>query len=401
MPEQTYDYVVVGAGLAGAAAVEGIRERDADGSILLCGAEPDRPYHRPPLSKQLWFGKKKVDQIFIQDAHFYQDRHVELALGVDIRELDAGNQTLTDSRGRTYRYRKLLLATGGTPRALPIQGGTLDGLCYFRTLEDYRRMREEAAAGKSALVIGGGFIGSEMAAALSANQVQVTMLFPEAYLVSRIFPPGLGQSLTDVFRTRNIQVLAGDVPVALDKRGSKFVTRTRAGLQIEADLVIVGVGIQPGTQLASAAGLEVGNGIIVNEHLQTSNPNIFAAGDNACFPYAALGESTRVEHWDNALNQGKQAGRNLAGDGEAYTYMPYFFSDLFEFGYEAVGEIDARLETFADWQEENQVGVVYYLRDGQVRGVMMCNVWDKVEAARALIRNKQRMTPAELRGAIR
>ena len=150
--------------------------------------------------------------------------------------------------------------------------------------------------------------------------------------------------------------------------------------------MIVGVGVKPSVTLAEQAGLATGDGIIVNEYLQTSHPDIYAAGDNARFPYQVLGQQARVEHWDNALNQGKHAGRNLAGARDAFTYMPYFFSDLFEFGYEAVGEVNSRMETRADWQKPFDTGVIYYLRDGRIRGAMMCNVWEKVEAARALIR---------------
>jgi NADPH-dependent 2,4-dienoyl-CoA reductase/sulfur reductase-like enzyme len=166
-------------------------------------------------------------------------------------------------------------------------------------------------------------------------------------------------------------------------------------------MVIAGVGIAPSLDLPRKAGLQTANGIIVDDYLQASLPDIYAAGDVAFFPYRALGKQTRVEHWDNALNQGKWAGRNMAGAREPFTYMPYFFSDLFEFGYEAVGEVDARLETFADWQKENDTGVIYYLRDGQVRGAMMCNVWDKVEAARELIRKAEPVSKDSLRGLIR
>jgi len=165
--------------------------------------------------------------------------------------------------------------------------------------------------------------------------------------------------------------------------------------------VIVGIGIAPYLDLARNSGLQTANGIIVDEYLQASLPDIYASGDNAFFPYHVLGKQTRIEHWDNALNQGKWAGRNMAGAREPFTYMPYFFSDLFEFGYEAVGDVDARLETFADWQKENETGVIYYLKDGKVRGAMMCNVWEKVEAARTLIRKGDTMTPDKLRGAIR
>ena len=396
-----YDYVIVGGGLAGASAIQGIRERDPSGSILLIGGEARLPYDRPPLSKKLWFGELQVEEINLHDQSYYDSNAVALELGVRVVKLDSQAKTFADASGRQYRYGKLLLATGGAPRKLQIPGGALDGICYYRSLDDYLQTRSEAMAGKSALIVGGGFIGSELAAALNINQLDVTMIFPDPYLCSRVFPDYLGQAVQRHYQERGINVLAGDKPLSFSRDGARFVTGTGNGKTIVSDLLIVGVGIAPATELAQEAGLEVGNGIVVNEYLETSNPDIYAAGDNAYFPYPALGQSMRIEHWDNALTQGLWAGRNMAGAREPFTYQPYFFSDLFEFGYEATGEVDSRLETFADWQQENRTGVIYYLRDGRVRGVMMCNVWEKVETARALIRKGESVTPESLRGAIR
>jgi NADPH-dependent 2,4-dienoyl-CoA reductase/sulfur reductase-like enzyme len=202
------------------------------------------------------------------------------------------------------------------------------------------------------------------------------------------------------YRAKGVTVLTGDAPEAFEKRNGRFVTSTREGRTIESEILIVGVGIMPATQLAEDAGLNVSNGIVVNDYLQTSDPDIYAAGDNALFPYQALGRQARVEHWDNAVTQGKWAGRNMAGAAEPFDYMPYFFSDLFEFGYEAVGDVDSRLNTFADWQKENDTGVIYYLDDGKVRGMMMCNVWDKVDAARSIIRRGESVPVESLRGAL-
>lgn len=396
-----YDYVIVGGGLAGASAIQGIRERDPNGSILLVGGEARLPYDRPPLSKKLWFGSMQVEDIYLHDQAYYDSNAVTLALGNRVVKIDPQAKTFADINGRQYRYGKLLLATGGAPRKLQIPGGALDGICYYRSLEDYLQTRSEAMAGKSALIVGGGFIGSELAAALNINQLDVTMIFPDSYLCSRVFPDYLGMAVQHHYQERGINILAGDKPVSFSRDGARFVTGTGNGKTIVSDLLIVGVGIAPSIELAQQAGLEVGNGIVVNEYLETSNPDIYAAGDNAYFPYPALGQSMRIEHWDNALIQGQWAGRNMAGAREPFTYQPYFFSDLFEFGYEATGEVDSRLETFADWQEENRTGVIYYLRDGRVRGVMMCNVWEKLDAARALIRKGDVVTPESLRGAIR
>ena len=393
--------MIVGGGLAGASAVLGIRELDTAGEILLVGEESYLPYDRPPLSKKLWFGKKKVEDIFLHDRAFYDKHAVTLALGATAARLDPDAKTLTTTRGETYGYGKLLLATGCKSRTLDIPGGDLDGICYFRSLDDYLHTREVAAEGKSAVVVGGGFIGSELAAALNICKLHVTMIFPGALLCDRVLPDYLGRAVQQRYAEKGVRILASDKPVSFGKNGGKFITRTGNGEAIESDIVIVGVGVIPEMELARSGGLEVGNGIVVNEYLETSRPDIYAAGDNAFFPYRALGQPMRIEHWDHALNQGKWAGRNMAGAHEPFTYQPYFFSDLFEFGYEATGEVDARLETFADWQKENDTGVIYYLRDGMVRGVMMCNVWDKVEMARGLIRKGERVSPEKLRGLIR
>ncbi len=401
MADQTYAYIIVGGGLAGASAVEGIRERDKSGSVLLLGAEKHLPYDRPPLSKKLWFGKKKVEDIFLHDQSFYDQNGVTVATGVTVTALDAKRKTVVTNDGNRYGYQKLLLATGGAPRRLSVPGGDLEGICYYRTLDDYLRLRAEAGEGTSAVVIGGGFIGSEIAAALHTNKVKVTMIFPDPYLVNRIFPESLGKALQDQYRSRGITVLANEKPASFRKKNNRFVTRIESGKELESDMVIAGIGIAPSLDLPRKAGLQTANGIIVDEHLQASLPGIYAAGDIAFFPYQALGKQVRVEHWDNALNQGKWAGRNMAGAHKPYTYMPYFFSDLFEFGYEAVGDVNAELETFADWQKENETGVIYYLKDGKVRGAMMCNVWDKVEVARKLIQRGEPVTKASLRGLIR
>src|SRR4051794_27458682 len=209
MPEQSYSYIIVGAGLTGAAATKGVREVDREGSILLLGAEKDSPYDRPPLSKQLWSGGKSVEEIVLHDENYYKTAAIDLRLGIEVTQLDPAAHTLRDSQGNAYRYGRLLLATGGTPKRLNIPGGDLDGISYYRTLEDYRRLRSGAVAGKSALVIGGGFIGSEIAAALRMQGLAVTMIFPAARLVSRVFPESLGRHLTEHYRSRGIEVLAG------------------------------------------------------------------------------------------------------------------------------------------------------------------------------------------------
>lgn len=399
---QSYRYIIVGAGVSGASAIAGIRDVDAEGEILLLGNESHRPYNRPPLSKQLWFGKKTVEQIFMKAETADEAAGVVFRPDTTVVSIDPGARTVFDGAGMTYRYEQLLLATGGTPRRLEmLPGGDHPGICYYRTLDDYLAQRALAIPGATATIIGGGFIGSEMAAALATRDVRVTMIFPDPYLVAKVFPEDLGRALTTQYRERGITIIAGDAPTAFAGGGGTFTTQTRNGASLSSSMLLVGVGILPATALAERAGLTVSNGIAVNAYLQTNDSRIYAAGDIAYFPYAALGTRTRVEHWDNAVIQGRQAGRNMAGAHEAYTYMPYFFSDLFEFGYEAVGEVHASLQTYADWRDPLHTGVIYYLKDGMVRGVMLCNVWDKVEDARALIREQRTVGDlAQLRGAI-
>ena len=378
-------YVIVGGGVAGAAAVEGIRERDTSGSIVLITSEGHLPYHRPPLSKKLWSGQKRVAEIFVNPRKFYDDHGVRVMQNCRITNVETRHHIVVDDRRDAVRYDKLLLATGGAPRRLQIPGAQLEGINYFRTLDDYWRLRQEAAEGRSAVVVGGGYIGTEIAAALHNAGVLVTMVYPASYLCRRVFPESLGRAVQEVYRQKGVAVMASDQPIGFSRDGGKFRTRTANAKIVESDLLIVGAGIRPEVALAGGADLAVNNGVVVNDLLQTSDPDIYAAGDNACFPYAALGRWTRIEHWDNALNQGKCAGRNMAGAREAYSYMPYFFSDLFDLGYEAVGDVTPDLEMHADWEEENRKGVVYYLKEGRVRGALMCNVWDRVATAREMI----------------
>ena len=398
---KTYDYIVVGAGVAGSAGVDGIRALDAAGRVLLLGNEADRPYNRPPLTKGLWLGKTPDTKLYTHPEAYWEEQNVDHVFGVDVTGIDPAAQTVTDAAGNVYGFGKLLLATGGAPKHPTLPGADLPGIFYYRYLTDYRTLRALAVPGTRAVVVGGGFIGSEIAAALNTVGVAVTMLYPEPYLVSRVFPEGLGRALQEGYRARGIRIVAEDAPTAFTRPDGSYVVTTKHGETLTADLLIVGIGIAPNTALAEAAGLATANGITVDAYLQTAHPAIFAAGDVANFPYQALGTHTRVEHWDNALSQGKAAGRNMAGAAEPFTYLPYFYSDLFEFGYEAVGEVDARLQTVTDWTQEYGTGVLYYLRDDTVRGVMLCNVWGKLDEARALIRGGEKVTPDSLRGRIK
>ncbi len=400
MPKGEYKYVIIGGGLAGASAIGGIRKEDKDGSILLIGKENHLPYNRPPLSKDLWFGKKEEEEIFINKKDYYKENDVDLALNCEVVELDPSNHLVTDREGVDYQYKKLLIATGGEPKRLDIPGGDLEEIFYYRYLDDYRELKSQLSEGDSALIIGGGFIGAEMAAALATQKVAVTMVFPESYLLKNIFPEGLGRHIQDDYQQHGIQVLPNDLPISIKVRKEGYITETKNETKITSDLLIGGIGISPSLDLALSGGLKVENGISVNKYLQTSNPDVYAAGDNAYFPYSVLNKKMRIEHWDNALSQGEYAGRNMTGAKEPFTYMPYFYSDLFDFGFEAVGEVDTKLEMVADWKEEYKKGVIYYLKEGVLKGAMLCNLWGKKDRARELIKKGKPISPRDLRGTI-
>jgi 3-phenylpropionate/trans-cinnamate dioxygenase ferredoxin reductase component len=391
-PMKHYKYLIIGGGLAGDAATEGIRELDTEGTIGMISMEPDPPYMRPDLSKGLWKGSP-VEKIWRKT----EDRVTGLHLNCKITQIDHQKKLVRDVEDGEYTYDKLLLATSGTPNHLPFGEGNI---IYYRTFQDYQQLRKLKEKGHRFLVIGGSFIGSEIAAALTIVGQQVTMVFPENAISEHAFPKDLSKFLNEYYRLKGVEVLAGESVVSVQKEGDKILARTGSGRVIEVDGVVAGIGIHPNLDLAKQAGLEADNGIIVNEQLQTSQPDIYAAGDAANFFHSALSRRVRVEHEDNAVQMGRTAGHNMAGGKEAYTHVPMFYSDLFDLGYEAVGEINSKLRTYSDWQEPFKKGVIYYLDDGQVRGVVLWNVWKKVDEARALMKEQGPFETKDLKGKI-
>jgi 3-phenylpropionate/trans-cinnamate dioxygenase ferredoxin reductase component len=389
---KNYNYLIIGGGMTADAAVHGIRERDDSGRIALLSGEKFPPYDRPPLSKKLWTGKPP-------DAIWRKTEQAGVDLFLDTRAVsgDVSGKTITDSHGEIYRYEKLLLATGGVPRRLPFGA---EGVIYFRTLDDYRHLRTLADGKSEFIIIGGGFIGSEIASALAVNGCRVTMVFPESGIGARIYPPGLSGFLNGYFRDKGVEVLTGEKIRALKQQGTGFTVETESGRTVSADAVVAGIGIEPEVELAEALGLRVDNGIVVDEQLRAAPPDVFAAGDVANVYSAPLDMRRRVEHEDNANTMGAMAGRNMAGGEEKYDYLPYFYSDLFDLGYEAVGEFGAGLDLVEDWKEPGRQGVVYYLKAGRVRGVLLWNTWGQVDAARRLIVAEERFSAAELKGRI-
>ena len=389
-----FQYLIIGGGLAGDAAVRGIREIDREGSIGMISLEPDPPYVRPNLSKGLWKGRP-LEKIWRNTTEL----GATLLLGRQVTQIDPFQKCARDEMGDEYTFDKLLLATGGSPVRLPFGG---EDIVYFRDLRDYHRLRALSEKGEHFVVIGGGFIGSELTAALTMVGKKVTMIFPEKGIGANIYPSELSQYLNDYYGEKGVEVVTGDAVASVERNSKHLTIRSRDGRAFDAHGVVAGIGIRPNLELAERAGLRIDNGIVVDDHLLTSAPDVFAAGDVANFFHPALGQRMRVEHEDNAIQMGQLAGRNMAGADQSYDHTPMFYSDLFELGYEAVGELNSKLETVQDWQEPFKKGVIYYLdpSDQRVRGVLLWNVWDQVQNARALLAEPGPFQEADLKSRI-
>ncbi|MFC5580578.1 NAD(P)/FAD-dependent oxidoreductase [Rhodanobacter terrae] len=392
--EYAYDYLIVGAGMAADAAAKAIREADATADIGIVGDETRAPYQRPPLSKALWKGDKSPADIDLGTA----SSGAQLHLGRRIESLDRAAHAARDDRGDSYRYRRLLLATGATPRRLPFDGG--ERMIHFRTLDDYEALRRYAKPGAYVAVVGGGFIGSELAASLSSVGCKVTMLFPGAAMGAGRYPDGLAGYLDDYYRSHGVDVRSGVKVTGGNATDGGVELELSNGDLLRVEAVVVGLGATPNTALAERAGLAVDDGIVVDACLRTSDADIWAAGDAASFRSPALDRRLRVEHEDAAVSMGRLAGGAMTGAEAAYTTLPFFYSDLFDLGYEAIGLLDTRLQVVEDWREPNREGVVYYLEDGRVRGVLLWNTWDQVDAARELIGARGPFDAASLRGRL-
>jgi 3-phenylpropionate/trans-cinnamate dioxygenase ferredoxin reductase subunit len=398
----SYDYVIVGAGVAAAAAAAAIRERDAEGSLAIIGREDDGPFYRPDLSKTLWLDENAgLDNGWLLDDQIGAD----LLTGTSVTAIDTEARTLTLSDTRTLTYGQLLLATGAEPRTLDLPDSPR--ILTYRTVADYRRLRELTNSGARAVVVGGGYIGAEISAALRQNEVEVTLIMPGTAVQGSMFPADLAAEVTRTYRERGVEMVTGTRVTGARTEGDTVTVSTDQGTERTADVVVVGAGVVPNDQVARLAGITVDDGIVVDARLATSAPHVWAAGDVARYPDALLG-TRRVEHVDNAEHQGTVAGRNMAaaqtgsGEPESYTYTPIFWSDLFDYGYEAVGELSAQADTTEDFSADRSSGVVYYAHEDHVRGVLLWNVWDSTDKAKAVIEQTavEPRSGDELRGSI-
>ena len=387
MSHQTF--VIVGASLAGAKAAQELRERGFAGGIVLIGSEPERPYERPPLSKDYLRGESERDKAYVNDAQFYAADEVELLTSTRVDALDAGEQRVRLNNGSSISFDKLLLATGAEPRRLEVPGSELEGIHYLRTFADADAIRERVKDGVRVAVVGAGWIGSEVAASARGLGAEVTLIDPLPLPNVRIFGPEVGAFYRDVHAQHGVELLLGTGVSAFEGDGAVRGVRTSDDQVVECDFAVVGIGVAPRTELAEGAGLELTNGIAVDQALRTSAENVFAAGDVADAWHPFYERRIRVEHWANALNQGPAAARSMLGESVSYDRIPYFFSDQYEVGMEYSGYA-------TEWDEVrfrgNPAGgefVAFWLKDRRVLAGMNVNVWDVNQHVQALIRSRQ------------
>jgi 3-phenylpropionate/trans-cinnamate dioxygenase ferredoxin reductase component len=378
-------HIIVGASLAGAKAAETLREDGFDGRVVLIGTEDERPYERPPLSKDYLRGEVGREKVYVHDESFYSEHDIELRLGTTAIDLDTSSNELTLDDGDRLSYDRLLLATGSEPRRLAIPGADLDGVLYLRSVHDSDALRERLDRGGAVVVVGAGWIGAEVAASARQRGLEVTVVEPASVPLERVMGAEVGAIYRDIHTDHGVEMLMGTGVEAFEGDEAVERVRTSDGRVIECDFVVVGVGVQPRIQLAARAGLDVDNGILVDEHLETSLPGVFAAGDVANARHPFYGERIRVEHWANALHQGPAAARNMLGQADPFDRLPYFFSDQYEVGMEYSG--------FArDWDRvvfrgdpASREFIAFWISDERVVAGMNVNVWDVNEPIRRLI----------------
>jgi 3-phenylpropionate/trans-cinnamate dioxygenase ferredoxin reductase component len=392
-------FVIVGAGMAGGKAAETLREEGSDGRIVLVGAEPHRPYERPPLSKDYLRGEGGMAWLQ-EDEGWYAEHDVELRASTAVESLDPGDSAVTLAGGERLGYDRLLFATGAEPRRLPVDGADLDGVHLLRTIEDSDAIRATFDSGGRLVVIGGGWIGCEVAASARQKGMEVTLLEPLELPLLRVLGPELGAFYRDVHADHGVELLFGGGCEAIEGSGRAERVRTSDGRTIDCTAVVVGIGVAPRTQLAEAAGLQVDNGILVDERLQTSAEGVFAAGDVANAMHPVFERRVRVEHWANALEQGPAAARAMLGSDVRYDKVPYFFSDQYDVGMEYAGLHDPGSdELVVRGDMAAREFIAFWLRGERLVAGMNVNVWDVSDPIQELVRSGAAVDRARLADA--
>ncbi len=381
-------FVIVGASLAGAKAAETLREEGFDGRLMLVGAEDERPYERPPLSKDYLRGEVGRAKVYVHDEGFYAEHEIDLRVGRTAVGLDATASTLILDGGEQLRYDRLLLTTGAEPRRLRIPGAELDGVLYLRSVGDSDALRDRLDRGGKAVVVGAGWIGAEVAASARQRGLDVTVIDPLTVPLERVLGAEVGAIYRDIHADHGVRMLMGTGVAGFEGDGTVERVRTDDGRGVDCDVVVVGVGVQPRTGLAAEAGIATDNGILVDEHLQTSATGVFAAGDVANAHHPSYGERIRVEHWANALHQGPVAARAMLGRDAAYERVPYFFSDQYDVGMEYAGYARQWDRIVFRGDPASREFIAFWLSGDQVVAGMNVNVWDVTDPIQQLIRER-------------
>jgi 3-phenylpropionate/trans-cinnamate dioxygenase ferredoxin reductase component len=381
--EQTF--VIAGASLTGAKAAETLRADGFEGRLLLIGAESERPYERPPLSKDYLRGEAERDKLYVHEERFYAEHDIDLRLGRAVADIDLAGSAVALDDGEWLRFDRLLLATGAEPRRLTIAGSEPDGVHYLRDTADSDALRERIGRGGAAVVIGAGWIGSEVAASARQRGLDVTVIEPAAVPLERVLGAEVGAIYRDIHADHGVRMLLGTGVEAFEGETAVERVRTSDGRVLECDFVVVGIGVQPRDGLASRAGIETGNGIQVDEHLRTSAPNVFAAGDVANARHPFYGEPIRVEHWANALHQGPAAARSMLGHDEPFDRLPYFFSDQYDVGMEYSGFARSWDRVVFRGDPAAREFIAFWLAGDRVVAGMNVNVWDVADPIRRII----------------
>ena len=392
-------YVIVGASLAGAKAAETLRAEGFDGRLVMIGAESERPYERPPLSKDYLLGKAERDTIYVHPAQWYAEHDVDLRLGVAAAGLDPAGHEVTLADGSRVGYTKLLLATGSSPRRLPAPGADLDGVLYLRSVQDSDRLRAAFGAASRVAVVGGGWIGLETAAAARSAGAEVTVLEAGELPLLRVLGREVAEVFASLHRDHGVDVRTGVQVAEITGAGGRADgVLLGDGSRVAADVLVVGVGITPNIQLAAQAGVKVENGVVVDERLRSSDPDIYAAGDVACAFHPLLGRHIRVEHWANALNQPLTAARAMLGQDVAYDRVPYFYTDQFDLGMEYSGHVDPGGYDRVIFRGDvpGREFLAFWVAGGRVLAGMNVNIWDVNDKIAAMVRAGLPVDPARL-----
>ncbi|HKG52595.1 MAG TPA: FAD-dependent oxidoreductase [Actinomycetales bacterium] len=379
---------IVGAGLAGATAAQVLRDEGFVGRVVLLGEEAERPYERPPLSKGFLQGETPRDKVFVHDAGWYAEHDVDLRLSARVTGLDRRAHEVTLADGERVRYEALLLATGSSPRRLQVPGAELSGVHYLRRLEDSDRLKSAFESSERVVVVGAGWIGLESAAAARAAGLSVTIIEPAALPLLRVLGPEVAQVFAGLHRDHDVDLrLRAGVSALVGADGAVTHVVLSDGTRLPADLVVVGIGVTPNTSLAADAGLAVSDGVDVDEHLRSSDPDVYAAGDVAAAMHPSWGRRIRVEHWANARHQGRTAALSMLGRDAVHDRLPYFFTDQYDLGMEYTGYADGYDQVVVRGDVTTREFIAFWLRSGRVLAGMNVNVWDVVEDVGELVRS--------------